>query len=257
MRLTARADDAEAAARAARRRGGRGAGGPRRPRVRRRRRADGGRGRPPARGRRAARSARRRVAHRRAGGVAASSTVPGSSDWFRGGVVAYDSRGEVRPARRARGPGRHARRRRWRWPTACARLLGADVGLATTGVAGPAEQEGQPPGHGLARAWPSATTSTAVHVQLPGDRDRVRQFTVISLMDRLRRQLLARANREAKRRGGGRDRPADAGVGPVPHDARQLGDERVDRHGRRGRRHRRSPGSRPRSPSTRWSWRRS
>ena len=32
-------------------------------------------------------------------------------------------------------------------------------------------------------------------------------------------------------------RPPDAGVGSVPHDARQLGDERVDRDGRQGRRH--------------------
>jgi hypothetical protein len=29
----------------------------------------------------------------------------------------------------------------------------------------------------------------AVQVRLPGDRDRVRQMTVISLMDRLRRRL--------------------------------------------------------------------
>ena len=51
---------------------------------------------------------------------------------------------------------------------------------------------------------------------------------------------------------GGRDRAADAGVGPVPHDARQLGHERVDRDRRQGRRHDGHRRSRPRSPSTRW-----
>ena len=55
-------------------------------------------------------------------------------------------RREVRPARRAR-------RDRWsreagaaRWPIGARRVLGADVGLALTGVAGPAEQDGLPVG---------------------------------------------------------------------------------------------------------------
>ena len=46
--------------------------------------------------------------------------------------------------------------------------------------------------------------------------------------------------RSAGREQGGcrrRDRPADAGVGSVPDGPRQLGDERLDRHGRQGRRH--------------------
>ena len=38
-------------------------------------------------------------------------------------------------------------------------------------------------------------------------------------------------------RAGARPRPADAGLRPVPDDARQLGDERLDRNGRRGRGH--------------------
>jgi PncC family amidohydrolase len=68
------------------------------------------------------------------------------------------------------------------------RLLDADVGLATTGVAGPTEQEGHPPG----TVWLGMAVGDdvdAVQVRLPGDRDRVRQMTVISLMDRLRRRL--------------------------------------------------------------------
>src|SRR3546814_18639943 len=51
------------------------------------------------------------------------------------------------------------------------RLLGADVGLSTTGVAGPAEQEGQLPG----TVWLGLAIGDdvdAVLVRLPGDRDR-------------------------------------------------------------------------------------
>ena len=72
------------------------------------------------------------------------------------------------------------------------RALGADVGLATTGVAGPTEQEGQPVGTvflGLALG----DRVEAQHVRLPGDRERVRQYSVISLLNLLRRRLLARS----------------------------------------------------------------
>ena len=69
------------------------------------------------------------------------------------------------------------------------RLLGADVGLATTGVAGPKEQDGQPVGTvflGLALG----ERVEAREVRLPGDPDRIRQYSVISALDYLRRRLL-------------------------------------------------------------------
>ena len=69
------------------------------------------------------------------------------------------------------------------------RVLKADVGLATTGVAGPAEQEGQPVGTvflGLAMDG----ESDAQQVKLPGDRQRIRQYAVISAFDLLRRRLM-------------------------------------------------------------------
>ena len=64
------------------------------------------------------------------------------------------------------------------------------VGISTTGVAGPAEQEGQPAG----TVWLGVAVGDQVEarqLRLPGDRDRVRQLSVISLMDLLRRKLLA------------------------------------------------------------------
>jgi nicotinamide-nucleotide amidase len=130
------------------------------------------------------------VAESLTGGLVASRivAVAGSSGWFRGGVVAYASEvkhdlldvpdGPVVSAAAAEAMADGVRRR-----------LGADVGLATTGVAGPTEQEGHPPG----TVWLGLAIGDevdAIQVRLPGDRDRIRQMTVISLMDRLRRRLL-------------------------------------------------------------------
>ena len=71
-------------------------------------------------------------------------------------------------------------------------MLGADVGLAVTGVAGPAEQDGQPVGTvfiGLA----IDDDVESVQLQLPGDRRRIREFTVISALNLLRQRLLERS----------------------------------------------------------------
>jgi nicotinamide-nucleotide amidase len=69
------------------------------------------------------------------------------------------------------------------------RVLGADVGLAVTGVAGPDTQDGQPVGTVfLAVALEDGTE--VVQVRLPGDRKRIREFSTISLLDLLRRRLL-------------------------------------------------------------------
>jgi len=69
------------------------------------------------------------------------------------------------------------------------RVLGADVGLSLTGVAGPEEQDGHRPGTlCIGVALPDGTTASSV-VQLPGMRDQMRQLSVISALDFLRRQL--------------------------------------------------------------------
>jgi nicotinamide-nucleotide amidase len=71
------------------------------------------------------------------------------------------------------------------------RVLGADVGIAVTGVAGPDEQDGQPVGtvwYGI--AVPGHETE-AVTARLPFDRERIRQFSTITLLNSLRMRLLA------------------------------------------------------------------
>jgi nicotinamide-nucleotide amidase len=71
------------------------------------------------------------------------------------------------------------------------RVLGADVGIAVTGVAGPHEQDGQPVGtvwYGVALPGHEPEAITA---RLPFDRERIRQFSTITLLNTLRMRLLA------------------------------------------------------------------
>jgi nicotinamide-nucleotide amidase len=116
--------------------------------------------------------------------------VEGASGFFRGSIVSYASEvkfdllgvpeGPVVSAEAAQAMAKGARR-----------VLNADVGLAVTGVAGPAEQDGQPVGTvfiGLA----IGDVVESVQLQLPGDRRRIREFTVISALNLLRQRLLER-----------------------------------------------------------------
>jgi len=114
--------------------------------------------------------------------------VPGASEVLRGGIVAYDPevkftelgvpRGPVISPECAEAMARGVREK-----------LGADVGIATTGVAGPSEQEGQPVGLVyVAIALPGHVE--AQPVRLPGDRRRIRQFGVISVLNLLRLRLI-------------------------------------------------------------------
>jgi nicotinamide-nucleotide amidase len=69
-------------------------------------------------------------------------------------------------------------------------VLGADVGLAVTGVAGPTEQEGQPVGTVWFGVALPGREAEAVHARLPGNRLLVRQFSTISLLNLARLRLL-------------------------------------------------------------------
>ncbi len=116
--------------------------------------------------------------------------VAGSSAWFRGCIVAYDS--AVKHALLGVQPGPVVSAEAAEQMALGARsALGSDIGLGITGVAGPDGQDGQGPGTVfIGVAMPeSAPASHQLH--LPGDRDRVRQFSAISALDMLRRALLA------------------------------------------------------------------
>ena len=131
------------------------------------------------------------VAESLTGGLVASRivAVPGASEWFRGGLVAYASDVKVDLLDVPPGPV-VSEAAAVAMADGVRRRFGATVGLATTGVAGPTEQDGEPPG----TVWIGVAVDDdvfAVRARLPGDRDRVRQMTVITAMDRLRRRLLA------------------------------------------------------------------
>ena len=121
------------------------------------------------------------------------TAVPGASTVFRGGVISYASEVKFDLLGVPEGPVVNE-------PTAAAmaegacRVLGADVGLALTGVGGPAEQDGMPVGTlcvGVSLPDGAGGRSTNTHTfRQPGQRDQMRQMSVITALDLLRRTLL-------------------------------------------------------------------
>jgi nicotinamide-nucleotide amidase len=126
------------------------------------------------------------------GWVAARLTeVAGASAVFKGGLVSYASDVKFDVLGVTPGPVVSAAAAE-EMAVGAQRVFGADVGLALTGVAGPAEQDGQPVGTlwvGLAIG--DDVTSTLL--RLPGLRDQMRQFCVISALNLLRLRLLGLA----------------------------------------------------------------
>lgn len=134
------------------------------------------------------------VAESLTGGLlgAALTDIPGASAVFRGGVIAYatdvkasalgvpssllDACGAVHPdvaAAMADG---------------VRRLLSADVGVGTTGVAGPDPADGRPPG--TAHIAVAVGGGGAVRsLSLSGSRDEIRRQTVLEALWLLRRAL--------------------------------------------------------------------
>jgi nicotinamide-nucleotide amidase len=126
------------------------------------------------------------------GGLVGSriTAVPGATGFFLGSIVSYAGDVKQRLLGVADGPVVSAEAA-IAMAEGARRLLGSDVGLSTTGVAGPTEQDGQPVGT-VFLGFAVGDKSDAAHVRLPGDRDRIRQFAAISVLDMLRHRLLAR-----------------------------------------------------------------
>jgi nicotinamide-nucleotide amidase len=121
--------------------------------------------------------------------VAARLTgIAGASDVVRGSIVSYA--GEVKFSLLGVTPGPVVNEDTATAMAAGARrVLGADVGLGLTGVAGPAEQDGMPVGT-LCVGIALGEELIARTVRLPGQRQQVREMAVITALDLLRRRLL-------------------------------------------------------------------
>jgi len=118
--------------------------------------------------------------------------VPGASEVFRGTIGAYatEVKRSVLGIAAASVVSEEAARE---MAAAAARVLGADVGIAATGVAGPTEQDGVAVGTVCFGIALPGHPPEAVTARLPGDRERLRQFSTISLLNLLRLRLDALA----------------------------------------------------------------
>lgn len=125
-----------------------------------------------------------------AGRVAAAvADVPGCSDVLRGGVVAYHEDVKVMlldvPPQDA-AAGVVSRAVAEAMAAGARHRVGADVGVSTTGVAGPEAHAGEPVGSvWIAVATPGSVVSE--HLTLAGDREAIRSATVQAVLDMVSR----------------------------------------------------------------------
>lgn len=117
------------------------------------------------------------------------ASVPGASAVLVGGVVSYATALKRNmlgvTAERVVSPECAAQ-----MAAGVAEVSGANVALSTTGVAGPDSLEGEAPGTVFVGVHLPDLGTIAAELRLPGDRERVREYTVISALDLLRRRML-------------------------------------------------------------------
>lgn len=126
--------------------------------------------------------------------AAALADVPGASGTLQGGVIAYQNRVKEQVlgvdaellARRGAVDGDVA----VQMAQGARCVLGADVGLATTGVAGPEPHQGHPVGT-VHLGISGLGEDRSVPLQLEGDRPTIRRATVIHMLEHLQ-DLLGR-----------------------------------------------------------------
>ena len=129
------------------------------------------------------------------GGLIASrlTDIPGSSQAFLGSIVSYANTVKYEILNVPEGPVVSEQAVLSMAKGVC-EVLGADVSVAVTGVAGPEPQEGNQPG----LVWIGTSVdgvAEAAKVQFPYDRTMARQLTVITALDLLRRRLIGRTEK--------------------------------------------------------------
>ncbi|MBI2909848.1 MAG: competence/damage-inducible protein A [Chloroflexi bacterium] len=128
------------------------------------------------------------------GGLLASAItdVPGSSDYFRGGWVSYTAETKIEAGIDPQLIARHgvvsAEVAEAMASTVRTRLK-AHIGISTTGVAGPSELEGHPPGSAFV-ALDDGQQTRSFKVIFPGDRLMVKRRAVVKALLELRSMLV-------------------------------------------------------------------
>ena len=119
--------------------------------------------------------------------------VPGASEYVAGAIVAYSENAKREllgvPQEVISGVGMVSAECARAMALGVRRLFGADVGVATTGVAGPDELEGKPAGTvfvGVSGPGEDAERG----VRAPGDREQVRRWSEQAALELVRRALL-------------------------------------------------------------------
>ncbi|MFV2040069.1 MAG: CinA family nicotinamide mononucleotide deamidase-related protein [Acidimicrobiales bacterium] len=130
------------------------------------------------------------VAESLTGGLISSrlTAVPGASDVFRGSIVCYASDVKFGVLGVREGPV-ISEQAVTEMAVGARRVLGVDVSVAVTGVAGPEPAEG----HGVGRVWMATSVAGEVEaftVKWPFGRDRIRSFTTLTVLNALRLRLL-------------------------------------------------------------------
>ena len=116
----------------------------------------------------------------------------GASDVFLGSLVCYDNAAKNRVARVDQsildGPGPVSEEAAAALASGAVEVLGADVGISTTGVAGPEPHDGEPVGTVfVAATWDGRTEVRKIRAY--GDRDNIRAMAVTGAVDLGRRLL--------------------------------------------------------------------
>jgi nicotinamide-nucleotide amidase len=125
------------------------------------------------------------------GGLVAArlTEIPGASDVLKGSIVSYATDVKQRVLDVPEGPV-VSEKAALAMADGAARVLECDVALALTGVAGPTEQDGMPVGTlCVAIVWPDGELTRTF--RLHGERQQMRQFSVINALDLLRRTIAA------------------------------------------------------------------
>jgi PncC family amidohydrolase len=124
------------------------------------------------------------------GGVCeALTSVPGSSVYFLGGIVAYGNESKTRetgvPSDLIESVGAVSREVAEAMAAGVAHRFGADIGIGTTGVAGPGGGTPEKPVGTVYVAIASQKGRLSYPLHLPGDRDAVRGETVRRVLEML------------------------------------------------------------------------